>query len=214
MRGEAYVIAMRAPALFVAVLLAFAANSRPALADTVDVVVQAGHQGRPASCAPNHVAACNLGTSSASPRGRELDWTPIVAEAAAAELRRAGLRVVRRPADYAAHDTARAAVFLHFDGAVPNCASGASVGFPPSTDINFVHRWESRYRSLFPYRFAGENITRNEAQYYGYRKVDAPGKAMLIEFGEMSCPAQARWMAPRLLRLGQELAAFLIAELK
>ncbi|GAC1405229.1 MAG: hypothetical protein NVSMB64_09720 [Candidatus Velthaea sp.] len=203
---------MRAPALALTAVLAFARLAQPALAENADVVVQAGHEGRPASCAPHHVKACNLGAS--SPLGLERNWTRVVAEATASALRRSGLRVVRRPADYAEHDTARAAVFLHFDGSATHCASGASVGFPAATDAMFVHRWEARYRTFFPYRFAGENITRNEAQYYGYAKADAPGKKMLIEFGEMTCPAQAKWMAPRLSRLGEELAAFLIEELK
>ena len=199
---------MRA-ALVLAAVLALAAAA-PAAAATVDVVVQAGHEGRPASCATFHVAACNLGASSAA--GREIDWTPVVADAAAAALRAAGLRVARRPADYAGHDVARAAVFLHFDGARP-CASGASVGFPPAEDRAVVEHWERRYRSWFPYRFVGENITTSESRYYGFRKVDAP-KKLLIEFGEISCPAQAAWLRPRLHALGTFLGRFLIEELR
>jgi len=181
-----------------------------AVALTVDVVVQAGHEGRPASCARFHVAACNMGASSAA--GREIAWTPIVADAATATLRAAGLHVARRPADYAGHDVARAAVFLHFDGAPP-CASGASAGFPPAQGRAFAARWERAYRAWFPFRFVGENITTNESRYYGFRKVDAPRK-LLIEFGELTCPAQAAWLRPRLHELGVFLGRFLIAELR
>jgi len=203
---------MKAPAFFLSVaLLLLLAPVQEARADDVDVVVQAGHQGRPASCAPHHVRACNLGAGSGD--HRERDWTPVVADEAAAALRRAGYRVVRRPADYDGHDTARAAVFLHFDGSAPPCRSGSSVGFPRTTDVGFVHHWEKRYRLFFPFRFAGENITIHESHYYGFRKVTAPGKAMLIEFGEITCPAQERWLQPRLRRLGDELAIFLIGEL-
>jgi hypothetical protein len=199
---------MRLPACsaLVAGLLLAAASAR---ADEADVVVQAGHEGRPASCAPLHVKACNLGTGALG--ARERDWTPIVADEAARVLRAHGYTVIRRPADYDAHDTARAAVFLHFDGAPP-CASGASVGFPDTTSRAFVDAWESDYRAWFPFRFVGENFTENEHKYYGFRKVDAPEK-MLIEFGEMTCPAQFAWMQPRLRELGARVASFLMERL-
>jgi hypothetical protein len=183
----------------------------PAGAEVVDVVVQAGHEGRPASCAPNHVHACNLGTSSAA--GREIDWTPVIADAATATLRAAGLRVARRPADYPQHDTARVAIYIHIDGSDPPCLSGASDGFPPSTPHGFVAAWERAYRATFPYRFVGENISSNELHYYGFRKVDAPDK-LLIEYGEMTCPAQAAWLAPRLRQLGVFTARFVIGQLR
>jgi hypothetical protein len=200
---------MRAPAI---VLAAQLMTLQPVLADDVDVVVQAGHQGRPHSCAPLHVSGCNLGTGFGAQRER--DWTPVVADAAADALRGDGYRVKRRPADYAGHDRARAAVFLHFDGSAPACRSGASVGFPAAEDAGFARRWEERYRAWFPFHFAGENITPNEARYYGFRKVDAPGRMLLIEFGEMTCPAQERWMAPRLHELGIQVARFVGAELR
>jgi hypothetical protein len=200
---------MRAPAIIFATIIT---ALQPAGADQVDVVVQAGHQGRPQSCAALHVVKCNLGTGLGAQLER--NWTPIVADAAADALRRDGFSVRRRPADYRAHDTARAAVFLHFDGSAPACRSGASVGFPATTNPAFIQAWENRYRPIFPFRFAGENITKNEAQYYGFRKVDAPGRALLIEFGEMTCPVQERWMAPRLHALGRDVARFISAELR
>jgi len=200
---------MRAPAIILATLLT---TARAARAEQVDVIVQAGHQGRPQSCIVLRVKACNLGTGLGS--ALERNWTPIVADAAAAELRRVGLRVGRRPADWSGHDRARAAVFLHFDGSAPACHSGASVGFPPSTTPAFVHAWEDRYRARFPFRFAGENITTNESRYYGFRKVDTPGRSLLIEFGEMTCAPQERWMAPRLHALGLDVARFIEAALR
>ena len=198
----------RFPALAVAVLAL--AGTAPAGAAVVDVVIQAGHEGRPASCAPNHVHACNIGAS--SPAGREILWTPIVADAATATLRAAGLRVARRPADYPQHDTARVAIFIHFDGAVPACASGASIGFPATTSRAFISAWERAYRRYFPFHFAGENISSNEEQYYGFHKVDAPQK-MLIEYGELTCPAQAAWLRPRLRELGVFTAHFIMGQL-
>lgn len=194
----------------IAVAAAVFAATASASADVVDVVVQAGHEGRPASCAPNHVRACNIGA--ASPAGREIQWTPIVADSVTATLRAAGLRVARRPADYPEHDTARIAIFIHFDGAVPACSSGTSVGFPPATSRRFVASWEQDYRRFFPFRFAGENISSNEEHYYGFRKVDAPEK-MLIEYGELTCPAQAAWLRPRLRGLGVFTAHFILGQL-
>lgn len=193
-----------------AVVAGLLAAAAPAGADAVDVVVQAGHEGRPASCAPNHVRACNIGAS--SPAGREIVWTPIVADALTAALRAAGLRVARRPADYPQHDTARVAIFIHFDGSDPPCASGASVGFPATTSHGFVAAWEHAYRGFFPFHFAGENISSNEEHYYGFHKVDAPQK-MLIEYGELTCPVQAAWLGPQLRELGAFTARFVLGQL-
>ena len=200
---------MRLPAFAPIVVSLFLLAGALASADSGDVVVQAGHEGRPASCVRLHVKACNIGTH--GPGALEREWTAIVADEATRVLRDARYTVVRRPADYAGHDTARAAVFLHFDGASA-CASGASVGFPDTTSRAFVDAWEAAYRAWFPYRFVGENFTDAEHHYYGFRKVDAPEK-MLIEFGEMTCPAQFAWMQPRLHEIGRRLAAFLISQL-
>ncbi len=209
MSRRSYHHRMRAPATLAATL--FITLLAPVRAADVDAVIQAGHQGRPESCAPLHVKACNLGTRLGDQLERR--WTVVVADSATAALRRRGFTVQRRPADYSAHDTARTAVFVHFDGSAPACASGASVGFPPGSDLAFAHTWEARYRRVFPFRFKGENITTNESEYYGFRKVDAPRK-LLIEFGELTCPEQERWMQPRLQQLGVDLADFLAAELR
>jgi len=198
---------IRLPVLAAALAVASLATTALAGADEGDILVQAGHEGRPASCAVLHVRACNLGASSADGT-MERTWTVVVADEATRVLRAHGYTVVRRPADYDAHDTVKAAVFIHFDGSEP-CASGASVGFPATTSRAFVDGWETSYRAFFPYRFVGENFTENEHRYYGFRKVDAPEK-MLIEFGEMTCPAQFAWMKPRLAEMGDKLAAFLM----
>ncbi len=189
--------------MLAAVLLA---SPLVASADDGDVLVQAGHEGRPASCGLVAGRACNLGAAAAGER--EIAWTVVVADEATRVLREHGYRVLRRPADYLGRDSARAAVFLHFDGA-KECASGASVGFPETTSRAFVDAWEARYRAWFPFRFVGENFTENEHKYYGFRLVDAPEK-MLVEFGELTCPEQRAWMKPRLREMGHRLAAFLM----
>jgi hypothetical protein len=189
----------------IVVAWALLSTSAPARAAAVDVVIQAGHQGRPASCAPNHVHACNIGASNGA--DREIAWTTVVADAAAGALRAAGYRVARRPADYPEHDTARVYVAIHFDGADPACTSGTSVGFPATTPHAFVAAWERAYVPIVPFRFVGENISSNEEHYYGFHKVDAPYK-MLVEYGEITCPAQAAWLRPRLRELGTLTANF------
>ena len=200
---------IRLPAFSALLAALMLASSSLALADDGDVLVQAGHEGRPTSCTLFPARACNLGAGAAGER--EMEWTVIVADEATRALREHGYRVLRRPADYVGRDSARAAVFVHFDGA-KECASGASIGFPQTTSRAFVDAWETRYRAWFPFRFVGENFTENEHKYYGFRLVDAPEK-MLIEFGEMTCPAQFAWMHPRLRRLGDEVAAFLMEQL-
>jgi hypothetical protein len=199
-------MATRLAALFLGLLVAVPTVAK---ADDVDVVLQAGHQGRPASCAPNHVHACNIGASSADGSEREIVWTPIVADAAAGALRAAGYRVVRRPADYPAHDRARVFIAVHFDGSETPCASGNSVGFPATTSPGFVAGWRTTYDRVAPFKDVGENISSNEAHYYGFRKADAPQK-LLIEYGEITCPAQAAWLKPRLRDLGALTARYVI----
>jgi hypothetical protein len=201
---------MRLPALSAFVLVALLATAAGARGESADVLVQAGHEGRPQSCAVFHVTACNLGASGGGVR--EPDWNTVVADAATRALRADGFTVLRRPADWAGGDVAREAVFIHFDGASPECTSGASIGFPETTSRGFVDAWERAYRAWFPFRFVGENFTENEHRYYGFHRVEAPQK-MLIEFGELTCPAQRAWMEPRLREMGERLAAFLAAEL-
>lgn len=201
---------MRLPSLCV---LAFALVATAARAETVDVIVQAGHEGRPQSCETHVVKHCNLGATGAGGE-KERSFTPIVADAVAANLRAAGLRVARRPADYDGTDVARAAVFIHFDGAERHCTSGASVGFPPSTPRAFAEKWERAYRAFAPtIPFVGFNISDGESEYYDYKRARAPGKMLLLEIGEISCPAQVRFMQPRLRAIGAFIASFVRANL-
>ncbi|HTD38866.1 MAG TPA: hypothetical protein VK669_15250, partial [Candidatus Limnocylindrales bacterium] len=137
---------IRLPAFAAALVALLLTVPALASAEDGDVLVQAGHEGRPESCARLHVKACNLGTGAGS--AREMEWTAAVADEATRVLRAHGYTVLRRPADYEGRDSARAAVFLHFDGASP-CASGASVGFPSTTSRGFVDAWESAYRAWF-----------------------------------------------------------------
>jgi hypothetical protein len=168
-----------------------------------DVLVSAGHEGRPASCArfPQH--ACNLGAAG------ERAWTPVVADAVAKVLRAHGVSVARLPADFDGTYDVEAAVFIHFDGSTRPCSSGASIGYHRDRDATVAESWRNLYDTYFPFRFRPDNFTTNLRDYYGFRQVDASDGALVLELGEITCPAQRAWLAPRLEWEGALIAHFL-----
>lgn len=168
-----------------------------------DVLISAGHEGRPASCQhfPQH--KCNLGAAG------ERTWTPIVADAAARVLREHGLRVARLPADFDGKYHVKAAVFIHFDGSAPPCQSGASIGYHRAADAAAADAWRRLYSRYFPFRFQPDNFTASLHDYYGFRQVDAGESNLVLELGEITCPEQHAWLAPRLQWEGELIAYFL-----
>jgi hypothetical protein len=168
-----------------------------------DVLISAGHEGRPESCVkfPHH--KCNLGAAG------ERDWTPIVADAAARVLREHGLRVARLPADFDGEYRVKAAAFIHFDGSAPPCRSGASIGYHRAEDTAAADAWRRLYSRYFPFRFQPDNFTTSLHDYYGFRQVDASEGSLVLELGEITCPDQRAWLAPRLQWEGELLAYFL-----
>lgn len=170
-----------------------------------DVLISAGHEGRPASCAhfPQH--RCNLGAAG------ERAWTPIVADAATEVLREHGVSVARLPADFNGQYRVKAAVFIHFDGSDPPCGSGASVGYPGAVDMRAALAWHALYRRYWPFAFESDNFTQSLHQYYGFRQVDSGEGSLVLELGEITCAAQRRWLEPRLRWEGALLAHFLSA---
>ena len=170
-----------------------------------DVLISAGHEGRPASCAhfPQH--RCNLGATG------ERAWTPIVADAATRVLRQHGVTVARLPADFNGQYRVKAAVFIHFDGSDPPCGSGASVGYPSAADMPPASAWRALYRRYWPFAFEPDNFTESLHHYYGFRQVDASKGSFVLELGEITCPAQRSWLEPRLHWEGALLAHFLSA---
>jgi len=165
-----------------------------------DVLISAGHEGRPASCARFPGRACNLGAAG------ERAWTPIVADEATRVLRAHGLNVIREPADFDGRYAVDMAVFVHFDGAAPPCTSGASIGYHRSADRRAAKLWRALYAPLFPFRFMPDNFTVGLHDYYAFRQVDARDGALVLELGEISCPPQHAWLAARLDALGDLLA--------
>ena len=167
-----------------------------------DVLISAGHEGRPESCAhfPKH--HCNLGTPG------ERAWTPVVADEAARKLRELGYSVAREPADFDGEYDVKAAIFIHFDGTEEPCTSGASIGYHTDASKPAADLWHSMYGAAFPFTFKPDNFTKNLSDYYGFRQVHAQDGALVLELGEMTCPAQLAWLTPRLHWEGDYIAQF------
>jgi hypothetical protein len=173
-----------------------------------DVLISAGHEGRPASCAhfPQH--HCNLGAAG------ERAWTPIVADTATRILRGHGVSVARLPADFDGDYHVDAAAFIHFDGSAPACHSGASIGYHRVRDGAAATAWRALYGRYFPFMFLPDNFTRGLRDYYAFRQVDVRDTSLVLEFGEITCPVQREWLAPRLQWAGALLAYFLSASIR
>lgn len=181
----------------------------PAAAEPLhyDVLISAGHEGRPASCA-HYKHKCNLGAPG------ERQWTPVVADAAAEVLRGRGFTVAREPADFPGTYEVKAAIFIHFDGTEHACTSGASIGYHTGASKAAADLWRKEYSAAFPFQFMPDNFTRNLRDYYGFRQVHAQDGSLVIELGEVSCPAQRAWLASRLQWEGEFIADFLTGLLR
>ncbi len=167
-----------------------------------DVLISAGHEGRPASCAhfPQH--HCNLGADG------ERAWTPIVADAATEVLRAHGLTVARLPADFSGNYRVLAAIFIHFDGSDPPCHSAASIGYGDKSDARAAALWRKLYGASWPFGFEPDNFTVGLRDYYAFKQVQARDGSLVIELGEITCPAQRAWLASRLHWTGALIANF------
>ena len=192
----------------IATLAVLAALVSPAPVPTpspivVDVVISAGHEGRPESCPrfPQH--KCNLGAPG------ERQWTPIVADAATRVLRAHGVTVARLPADFDGTYDVGAAVFIHFDGNDTPCSTGASIGYHRESDKPAAAAWRAIYSRYFPYAFMPDDFTKNLRDYYGFRQLRSADGAIVIELGEVTCPAEKAWLAPRLEWEGELIAYYL-----
>jgi hypothetical protein len=170
---------------------------------TFDVLVSAGHEGRPASCARFPQRKCNLGAAG------ERGWTPVVADAATQILRDHGVTVARLPADFDGSYAVKAAVFLHFDGSSPPCQSGASIGYHDAAGAEAARAWRKLYAPRFPFRFQPDDFTASLRDYYAFRQVSASDGSVVLELGEITCPAQQAWLASRLHWEGALVAYFL-----
>lgn len=167
-----------------------------------DVLISAGHEGRPQSCARFPKRHCNLGTAG------EREWNPIVADAATHKLRELGYSVAREPADFDGEYDVKVAIFIHFDGTDEPCTSGASIGYHTDASKPAAQLWREMYGKVFPYRFMPDNFTDNLRDYYGFRQVQTQDAGLVLELGELTCPEQREWLAPRLQWEGDFIARF------
>jgi len=189
------------------VMAALAATSAPSPVPSpvrqFDVLVSAGHEGRPASCPRFPKRKCNLGAAG------EREWTPVVADEVTRSLRASGVTVAREPADFDGFFNVEAAVFIHFDGSDRPCSTGASIGYHDAGSSVAAKLWRDMYSRYFPFTFMPDNFTVNLRDYYGFRQVHAEDGALVIELGEVSCPAQRQWLAGRLKPASDLIADFI-----
>jgi hypothetical protein len=176
-------------------------------AQSADVLIQAGHEGRPNKYSTATGAVGKIGKRTV----REIDWTPIVANEATRILRDAGVSVIRVNADeirgkkYNVKD----AVFIHFDGSNKACSSGASIGYDDNSDKPAADVWKALYKKYWPYKFNMDNFTTNLSQYYGFASTVTSDAELVLELGEITCETQAKWLEPRLKWHGRLIAHFL-----
>lgn len=166
-----------------------------------DVVIQAGHEDTPDNM-----------TGGEGPLGKEIDWTPVVANEAVRLLKAAGVNAVKETAYIkVTHQYYRSklALFIHFD-APDHGEAGPSVGYDHSSDADGADAWKALYKEYFPYNetWLHDNATANEQHYYGFKYTVTSDAEFVVELGDLTSLRQARWLKPRLKWLGQLLAYF------
>ncbi len=168
-----------------------------------DIVIQAGHENTP-----------DNKTGGESKWGKEIEWTPIVANEAVRVLRAAGVNVIKEDASIKSSTRkykCKLAVFVHFDDSDTG-GSGPSVGYPVDAGNEATAaQWKALYSRYFPFGSAWreDNFTEDEAKYYGYGRTSTTIAEFLIEFGDLQSERQALWMRSNLLWMGRLLAYFL-----
>jgi len=166
-----------------------------------DVVIQAGHEDTPDSA-----------TGGEGPLGREIDWTPIVANEAVRVLKAAGVAAVKETAHIKVtkqHYRCKLALFIHFD-APDSGEAGPSVGYDHASDAEAAEQWKTLYKEFFPFpdTWRPDNATDREKFYYAFKYTATSDAEFLIEFGDLQSLRQAKWLKPRLVWLGQLVAHF------
>jgi N-acetylmuramoyl-L-alanine amidase len=167
---------------------------------TTEVVIQAGHEGRTKG-----------NTGAQTKRYREVDWNILVADEAARHLQNWDIEVKRVPAEVPKM-RAEIAVSIHFDSAVPPCASGAAIGYENNASESFAQQWKKTYAAYFPFKWHSDNFTESLSEYYAFNYIDAE-KFLVLELGELSCKKQTRWLKPRLKKIAHLLAYSIATEL-
>src|SRR5215469_7600808 len=172
-----------------------------------DVVIQAGHEDTPDSA-----------TGGEGPLGREIDWTPIVANEAVRVLKAAGVAAVKETAHIKVtkqHYRCKLALFIHFD-APDSGEAGPSVGYDHASDAEAAEQWKTLYKEFFPFpdTWRPDNATDREKFYYAFKYTATSDAEFLIEFGDLQSLRQSKWLKPRLVWLGQLVAHFVSSRIR
>jgi N-acetylmuramoyl-L-alanine amidase len=141
------------------------------------VVIQLGHVGRETGA-----------TGAPGEKEYILEVSPFIENA----LKSLGYQVTVVHASFG-KVTCDAFLALHCDGSNDPNAGGFSVGYPEGGNMEFALQLAAAYRFQVPFKFRGFNITKNMSQYYGYKLVNSPAKA-LLEMGFITNPQEAAWL--------------------
>ena len=165
--------------------------------ERAEIYIQAGHEGRTSGA-----------TGTQSIYGREIDWTPVVADEATRILREAGISVIRSDADQREFCVVDLALSIHFDGCEQGCATGASIGYDDPTDQPAAIAWKQFYSQYFKFKWQPDNFTKNLRQYYNFKYTITSDAELVLEMGDLTCPEQAVWLKDHLKELGHLVAYF------
>ncbi|MBR9918967.1 hypothetical protein GYB29_15150 [bacterium] len=167
------------------------------LAEEAEIYIQAGHEGRTTGA-----------TGAEGPLGKEIEWTPIVADEATRILRAAGIKVIRTKADHPKYSLVDLALSIHFDGCEHKCRTGASIGYDDPTDQPAADAWKDFYSNFYQFNWKPDNYTRALSNYYNFRYTITKDAELVLELGEITCPEQAAWLKAHLKELGHVVAYF------
>jgi len=144
----------------------------------------------------------------------ESEWNTIVGKEVERLLEAKGIDVERVGAKIPICN-ASIAIAIHFDGSTQHCVTGASIGRNSAPQAKaMAKRWRRQYGSFFPFKWHGDNFTRNLSHYYGFSQVQTTKGFLVLELGELTCKKQTDWLQPRLKQVAGKIANFIIKELE
>ena len=154
-----------------------------------DVVIQAGHENTP-----------DDRTGGEGPLGREIDWTPIVANEAVRLLKEAGVKAVKETGHIKLTRQkyrCKLALFVHFDDP-DRGEAGPSVGYDHPSDADAAQEWKTLYKEFFPFNdtWLRDNATPDENHYYGFQFTVTSDAEFVVELGDLGSLRQAKWLKP------------------
>ena len=167
------------------------------------VLIQEGHVGR----TKGNIGSIHNGLV-------ESEWNHKVGKRVEFMLKKAGIEV-RRVGAKIPRANAVIAVAIHFDGSNNHCATGASIGHNGSHGAKLMAKhWRKEYGAYFPFKWHKDNFTPNLSNYYGFSQVSTTKGFLVLELGELTCKKQTDWLEPRLNKIADKIANFIIKELK